>query len=114
MGLIINAGSENKGGTFEQAEINAKEWLKNIHEEGFLEVEMYFVEQQKGRDFRFDFIHLITQKVVTLMIHGFTEFECKEFTFHPRVYWNGSSSSIPEIENWINDGFKYRVEFYRS
>lgn len=33
MSIIINAGSENKGGTFEQAKINAEEWLKNIHED---------------------------------------------------------------------------------
>lgn len=32
-------------GTFEQAEINAKGWLEYIHEEGFLDVEMFFVEQ---------------------------------------------------------------------
>lgn len=40
MSIIINAGSENKGGTFEQAKINAEEWLKNIHEEGFLEYQV--------------------------------------------------------------------------
>jgi hypothetical protein len=99
MGIIINAGCENKGGTFEQAKINAEEWLKSIHEEGFLEVEMSFVEQHKDGD---------------LEIHGFTKEECQKFTFHPRVYWNGSSTADPKIENWLADGFKYRVEYYRS
>ena len=114
MATIINAGSENKGGTFEQAKINAEKWLKNIHEEGFLEVEMTFVQLYEDGDFQFDFKHKITQKVVSLVIHGFTEEECQKFTFHPRVYWNGSSTADPKIEDWLNEGFKYRVEYYRS
>lgn len=113
MGIIINAGSENKGGTFEQAEKNAKEWLDNIHLEGFLEVEMEFVEQHKDGDFQFNFIHKVTGKVATLEIHGFTKEQCQKFMFHHRVYWNGSSTADPKIEDWLTDGFKYSVEFYR-
>ena len=114
MAVIINAGSENKGGTFEQAKINAEKWLKSIHEEGFLEVEMSFIEQEKGGSFQFDFKHTVTQKVATLYIHGFTDDECSKFVFHPRVYWNGSSTADPKIEDFLADGFKYRVEYYRS
>lgn len=114
MGIIINAGSENKGGTFEQAEMNAKEWLKSIHDEGFNEIEMKFIERQKDGDWLFHFTHLVTKKVATLEIHGFTKEECKQFMFHPRVYWNGSSTSDPKIEDWLCDGFKFRIEFYRS
>jgi hypothetical protein len=114
MAIIINAGSENKGGTFEQAEINAKEWLEIIHSQGFDEVEMEFIEQHKDGDFQFNFTHKVTGKVATLEIHGFTKEECQNFRFHPRVYWNGSSNADPKIEDWLNDGFKYRVEFYRS
>ena len=114
MGVIINAGSENKGGTFEQAEINEKEWLNNIHNNGFLEVEMSFVEYHKDGDWQFNFIHRVTGKTATLEIHGFTKEQCKKFMFHPRVYWNGSSTAEPKIEDWLTDGFKYRVEFYRS
>lgn len=114
MGKIINAGSENKGGTFEQAKINAEEWLLFNHEEGFLEVEMQFVKQCKDGNFQFDFKHTVTQKVVSLVIHGFTEEECKKLMFDPRVYWDGSSSATPKIEDWLVDGFKYRIEYYRS
>lgn len=114
MAIIINAGSENKGGTFEQAEINAKEWLEIIHSQGFDEVEMEFIEQHKDGDFQFNFTHKVTGKVATLEIHGFTKEECQNFRFHPRVYWNGSSTADPKIEDWLTDGFKYRVEFYRS
>ena len=38
MGMIINAGSENKGGTVEQARLNAQRWLNQIHDSGFPEV----------------------------------------------------------------------------
>lgn len=114
MEMLINAGSENKGGTFKQAKINALDWLKIVHEEGFLEVEMSFVKQHKDGDFQFDFKHNVTQKVVSLQIHGFTKKECKKFTFHPRVYWNGSSTADPKIEDWLTDGFNYRIEYYRS
>lgn len=114
MGIIINPGSENKGGTLKQAKINADEWLKCVHDEGFLEVEMKYVEQYKDGNFLFEFKHTITQKVATLEIHGFTKEECEKFMFHPRVYWNGSSSSSPDIEDWLTDEFTYRIEFYKK
>lgn len=114
MGIIINPGSENKGGTLKQAKINAEEWLKCVHDEGFLEVEMEYIEQYKDGNFLFNFKHNITKKVATLEIHGFTKEECQKFRFHPRVYWNGSSTSDPEIENWLTDEFTYRIEFYKK
>lgn len=112
MKVIINPGSENTGGTIEQATVNAQEWLKSIHDEGFCEVQMKFKERYGTGNFLFVFTHRITQKEAFLEIHGFTEEECKEFIFHPRVYWNGSSTSNPKIEDWLADGFKYRIEYY--
>ena len=110
--IIINAGSENKGGTLEQAKINAENWLKNIHNEGFLDVEMSFIERYDDGECLFHFKHNVTKKVATLHIHGFTEEECERFTFHPRVYWNGLSCANPQIEDWLEDGFKYKIEYY--
>lgn len=112
MNVVINGGSENKGGCFEQAKINAERWLKAIHGEGFLEVEMYFIEQNKNGTFKFAFKHLVTKKSAFLDIHGFTEEECQKFMFRPREYWNGSSTADPQIEDWLADGFKYKVEYY--
>lgn len=111
MAIIINAGSENKGGTLEQAKINAQEWLESIHEEGFLEVEMAYVEQYDKGNFVFAFTHQVTKKAVALEIHGYTEDECKKFMFHPRVYWDGSSTGNPKIEDWLTDEFTYRIEY---
>ena len=109
--IVINPGSENKGGTIDQAKKNARKWLKAIHEEGFSEVVMS--EGEHGDYFEFLFTHNVTKKVATLRIHGFTEEERKEFMFSPRVYWNGSSTGDPKIEDWLEEGFKYRIEYYR-
>jgi hypothetical protein len=111
--IIINAGSEYRGGTFEQAKVNAEKWLKNIHIEGFLEVEMSFVKQYEDGNFLFNFIHGVTKKIATLETHGFTEEELK-FRFHPRVYWNGSSTADPKIEDWLEEGFDYKIQYYKK
>ena len=112
--IIINAGSENKGGTFKQAEINAKKWLKLIHDEGFKEVEMSFIKQYENNgNFLFHFVHLITKKIATLEIHGFTKIECEAFLFHPRVYWNGSSTADPKIEDWLTEDYTHHIIYER-
>jgi len=112
--MIINPGSENKGGTFKQALINAKEWLVNINKE-FPEVEMTTNEDKfYNGDWNFKFIHKITGKIVELQIHGFTKEECKLFTFNPRVYWNGSSTSEPDINDWLTDDYTYRVVYKKK
>jgi hypothetical protein len=114
MGTIINAGSKNKGGNLEQATKNAKEWLDSIHESGISEVSMSFEGQLEDGDYVFRFKHWVTGKENTLEIHGFTREECSKFIFSPRVYWNGSSTANPEIKDWIADGFKCRIEYYKD
>lgn len=111
--LIINAGSEIKGGTKEQAIENAKRWLRNIHAEGFLEVEMSEPTEYEKGQFEFKFTHNVTKKVAILHTHGYTPDEELEFTFIPRMYWNGCSTSDPKIQDWLPDGWKYRIEFYQ-
>lgn len=113
----MRIGIENKGGTFEQAKINAEGWLKSIHEEGFIDVEMTFKEQYgEGGNllFLFEFTHSVTQKVATLEIHGFTEEQCQKFVLHPRVYWNGSSTANPKIEDWLSDEFAFKIVYYKK
>jgi len=115
MGIIINAGSENTGGTLEQAKINAENWLKAIKANICVDdLEMTFVKQYEDGDFLFEFKHLITGKVATLVTHGFTEEECKKFTQYPRVYWEGSSTADPKLEDWLADGYKYKVVYYKQ
>ena len=106
--VIINPGSENKGGTFEQALTIAKEWHENILSE-FPEVTM----SEKGVHcdglWMFEFKHQVTGVTVHLQTHGFTREQCEKFIFQPRVYWNGSSTGDPRIEDWLTDEFTYRV-----
>lgn len=112
--LIINPGSENKGGTFEQALTNAYEWLESVVKE-FPEVKMTTHENRLGDgDWNFIFTHTITGKQVDLQIHGFTKKECEKFIFHPRVYWNGSSTADPKIEDWLSDDYTYRIIYERK
>lgn len=107
--MIINAGSENKGGTFEQALKNANKWLEMMNED-FPEVTMSTEENRlSDGDWEFIFTHGVTNKKALLQIHGFTKEECEKFVFHPRVYWNGSSTSEPEVEDWLTDDFKCRT-----
>lgn len=115
MPIIINPGSENKGGTLEQAKINAAKWLTSIHAEGFREVNMKFVEQYPDDgNFRFDFTHTVTKKVAILETHGFTKEQEDKFMFRPRVYWQGSSTADPKIEDWLGDDFDYRIIYERK
>lgn len=112
--LIINPGSENKGGTLKQAKLNAAKWLRSIRADGFKEVEMKFVGKDDFGDFKFEFKHKVTKKVATLDIHGFTKKQCEKFTFHPRCYWQGSSTADPKIEDWLGDGFTFRIVYEKK
>ena len=68
----------------------------------------------KDGDWNFKFKHLVTGAVVDLDIHGFTEEESEKFMFHPRVYWNGSSTAGPKIEDWLTDGYTYRILYEKD
>jgi hypothetical protein len=111
--ILMNPGSENKGGTTAQAKRNAVKWLKRIHKE-FPEVIMNLKGKDDFGDWEFEFQHLITKKKAILAIHGFTKTECKNFTFKPRVYWNGSSTSEPSITDWLPRGWNYKIVYSKK
>ena len=50
-------------------------------------------------------------KVATLDIHGFTDEECDKFMFQPKVYWNGSSCSDPEPNDWLTDKYTWKYTY---
>ena len=112
--MVINPGSKNKGGTLNQAREIAEDWLDCIHKEGFTDVEMDQGEIQEDGNFLFKFTHKVTGKVVEFRTHGFTDEECKEFIFHPRVYWNGSSTANPKIEDWLTDEYSFKVTYFKN
>jgi hypothetical protein len=114
MSLIINAGSHQKGGTFEEAEKHAIEWLELLKNNGFYDIEMKFIEKRIDGNFHFEFKHKITGKIVNLETHGYTDEECKKFIFRPREYWNGSSTAGVEIKDWLSEGFNYKINYYKE
>ena len=113
MTLIINPGSrigepgEGWTNTYETARGYAEKWLAQMHGEGMTDVELLDgTEEREGR-WVFTFRHKITQATATLEIHGIDNpaaYE-KRHVFAPRTYWNGSSCSDPELENFAAPGF---------
>jgi hypothetical protein len=83
--------------------------------EGLLEVELLPDAKvfPHGR-WEYTFRHSVTGKTAKLDTHGFTVDEMRAFTFSPRTYWNGSSTSFPAISDFKTDEFNYRIEFYRK
>lgn len=111
MGMIINAGSENKGGTVEESLVIANEYLEQLHSNGFVDVELMPEVEVRDGLWCYTFRHAVTGKTATLDTHGFTEDECHKFMFRPRIYWNGSSSSEPTIEDWLTNEYSYKIAY---
>jgi hypothetical protein len=115
--VIINPGSgpvprsgQGWTNTVEQARRNAEEWLDRMRADGIQDVEL--LDSITIRDGRwvFYFRHAVTGVEVELETHGLTDdgyhaYE-RERIFGPRTYWNGSSTSAPEIEQWAAPGFE--------
>jgi hypothetical protein len=106
MTVIINPGSHippNIPNTYERAQAYAQEWLEKMIKEGFGDIEMVSTgECHEGR-WTFIFRHLVTRVQVRLDQHGIESTE--DFICPPRVYWNGSSSSSPQIDDFAAKGY---------
>lgn len=113
MNIIINPGSKVSGGTFAQARKNARKWLRHVHQ-NFPEVTMVSLRKPQDGRWSFLFRHPRTKKEVLLEMHGLTDKQAKALPFHPRVYWNGSSTAEPCPEDFITDGFEWRYVFYKK
>lgn len=116
MNLIINPGSggiADKGegwtNTHAQSKKNAYEWFyKPMIEEGFTDISVKDTGLVAEGRWCYDFTHNITGKTIRLEIHGIDDmkaYEADGHIFGARVYWNGSSSSIVELEQFAADGF---------
>jgi hypothetical protein len=116
--LLINPGShiaddpdDEWTNTYQQALTTAREWLTRIHSDGITDVELIAPHPtQAPHDGRwtFTFRHTITGTEVTLETHGIHPLEVYErrHIFGARIYWNGSSSADPELENFAAPGFR--------
>jgi len=114
MSILINPGSrigepgEGWTNTLEQARKYAQRRYDGMLEEGIQDVVMLDeVEPREGR-WRFKFKHTVTGVVVDYETHGIDDLEAyeKKNIFTPRVYWNGCSSSSPELTDWARDGYE--------
>jgi hypothetical protein len=115
MTLLINPGSRIHDGavgwtnSLEGARLQAAAWLDKMRAEGFGDVEVREVGQADGDTsrWRFAFRHTVTGVVVFLDTHGIDNIDAyiKQALFEPRVYWNGSSSSNPSMDDFAAPGF---------
>ncbi len=112
MTLIINPGShvpDDADNTYVRALALARDWHQKMRTEGFgQDVELIEPDPAAGSEGRwmFAFRHRVTHVVVYLEAHGLDPDE------HPfaRVYWRGSSSANPALEDWAAPGY---VQTYR-
>lgn len=122
MAFMINPGSKiadkNEAigwtSTHAQAKKYAYSWFyKPMLERGFTDIEVTDTNEHDDGRWKFIFRHTITGKEVELEIHGIDDLEAyqKQCIFMPRVYWNGSSTSDPELEQFSADGFEPVMTF---
>lgn len=124
--LILNPGSgpvEESGdgweNTYAGAVANAERWLARLADEGIREVDMTAPAEapsDEGGRWTFQYRHRITGKVVELSTHGIVREQWAAYEKDggplarifgpPRVYWNGSSSEIVEIEAFAVIGWR--------
>jgi hypothetical protein len=112
-GLIINPGShigepgEGWTNTVETARDTAVYWLSTMRATGMTDVEL--LDGTAEREGRWVFIlrHAVTGTTVELEIHGIDNVAAyeKKHIFAPRVYWNGSSTANPKLEDFAAPGF---------
>lgn len=120
--LIINPGSrigepgEGWTNTRETARGYAEHWLARMHGEGMTDVELLDGTTEREGRWVFTFRHAVTGATATLDIHGIDGVRAyeKRHLFAPRVYWNGSSCSNPELENFAAPGFTAVRTFKRE
>jgi len=112
--IMINPGShigepgEGWTNTLENARAEAERWLSQMRDDGICDVELLDLAIENEGRWTFSFRHTVTGVVVELATHGIDNVEAyeKQHTFTPRIYWNGSSTSNPELEHFAAPGFE--------
>jgi hypothetical protein len=114
--IIINPGSRvtasGKGWTnsLDGARKNAQDWFDNMKAEGFTDLVMTLASEEPDVDghWRFVFTHTVTGVAVELHMHGVDDIQAhrSERLCYPRVYWDGGSSSVPELKQFAAEGFE--------
>lgn len=107
MTVLINPGSRvpDVDNTYERAQQYAREWLNRMTSEGFGDIEFIDTGEECEGRWLFLFRHKVTGVQVKLEQHGVAEDTVRNLIFAPRVYWNGSSSAVPNMDNFAAPGF---------
>lgn len=116
---IINPGARIGGdpqgwtNTVEQAIRNAQDWLGRMLKEGFTDIEVDEPGAEDQGRWPFVFRHTVTGVEVILDTHGMDDVKAyeKQHIFAPRVYWNGSSSAEPQLDDFWMPGFVKTMTF---
>lgn len=113
-GLIINPGSrigepgDGWTNTYATARTMAEDWLAKMRAEGLTDVTLLDGGEDHG-DGRWGFMfrHEVTGVSICLDTHGIDNPGAyqRQHPFTPRIYWNGSSCSNPELEDFAAPGF---------
>jgi hypothetical protein len=114
--VIINPGArlgaaqaaQGWSNTYATARATAETWLRRMRGEGIADVELVAADEteREGR-WTFTFRHTVTGTDVELETHGIddvTAYE-RQHIFAPRVYWHGSSSANPSLEDFAAPGY---------
>ncbi len=110
MMLIINPGSEVKGGTYEDARKEAERLLQCMKDNEITDVILLDDYTENDGMFLFTYQHTITKKTGTWEVSGLEHnYKEKGFIFSPRIYWNGSSCSSPEWKDFLTDEYELTV-----
>jgi hypothetical protein len=112
-GLIVNPGSgeiaaagDHWTNTEATARAEAGKWLANMHAEGMTDVELLDGCRERAGRWLFTFRHKVTGVTVELETHGIDNLEAYgRDHFSPRVWWNGSSTAEPKLEDFAAPGF---------
>jgi hypothetical protein len=116
--MIINPGSrigepgDGWTNTFEEARAEAGRWLTRMHASGMTDVQLLDgahpdADMEGDGRWVFTFRHTVTGVTAELATHGIDDTAAyeRQHIFAPRVYWNGSSTAEPELENFAAPGF---------
>jgi hypothetical protein len=113
MTVLINPGSgpapDSGNGwtnTAEGAQKIAEQWLANMTADGIRDITLLPGSTEHEGHWTFRYQHAVTGAVVQLETTGIDHLDAyrRSHIFLPRQYWNGSSTSEPEITDWLTDG----------
>lgn len=121
--FIINPGSQvgkqevGFTNTHDQAREYAYRWFyRPMQKQGFTDISVEDKNEERDGRWLFIFKHEVTGKEVELEVHGIDNLDAytDKYIFAPRVYWNGSSSSDPDIEDFAADGYEPVLTYRKS